>query len=205
MSSPSIYLISGANPGIGVNKYYNLSVCTSILLLSPGFVKQLVAHKNVIVQFAGAWNPSGTNDLHALVQKYPGKLYINVKHVSRDKATNDAAAVDHQGFRQAGRRDCQCRYEYSFWCAMPSMFSMNLIPQLLMTSYTRLGNFCRANAQWLQCRSRVYLCYFNFIYKVYYQVHVVGLHLSYFKQDIRCLRRAHILNLSRFRVQGALK
>jgi len=70
--SPTVYLVSGSNRGIGL-----------------GLVTHLAARPEAIV-FAGCRNPSAATDLDALVAKYPGKVHI-VKLTSCDKADNDAA------------------------------------------------------------------------------------------------------------------
>ncbi|KIM82342.1 hypothetical protein PILCRDRAFT_820730 [Piloderma croceum F 1598] len=71
---PAVYLVSGANRGIGL-----------------GLVTTLARRDNVIV-FAGARNPTAAADLHALVQQYPGKVHI-VKLTSCDKAENKAVVA----------------------------------------------------------------------------------------------------------------
>jgi len=80
----TVYLISGANRGIGF-----------------GLVTALAARDNVVV-FAGARNPSAAKDLHALAQKYPGRVHI-VKLTSGDKAENEAAIAEVK--TTAGRLD----------------------------------------------------------------------------------------------------
>ncbi|KZO92365.1 NAD(P)-binding protein [Calocera viscosa TUFC12733] len=82
--SPTVYLVSGANRGIGL-----------------GIVSQLAARPNTIV-FAGARNPSSASGLHALAAKHPNTLHV-VQLTSADKASNDAAIA---GIRRiAGRLD----------------------------------------------------------------------------------------------------
>ncbi|KDQ17644.1 hypothetical protein BOTBODRAFT_105443 [Botryobasidium botryosum FD-172 SS1] len=80
----TVYLVSGANRGIGL-----------------GLVTALATRDNVVV-FAGARNPSPAKDLHALVDKYPGKVHI-VKLTSCDKADNEAAIAEIKTI--AGRLD----------------------------------------------------------------------------------------------------
>ncbi|KZO92384.1 NAD(P)-binding protein [Calocera viscosa TUFC12733] len=82
--SPIVYLISGANRGIGL-----------------GIVAQLAVRENTVV-FAGARNPSGATDLQTLESKYPGKVHI-VKLTSTDEADNKAAVAKIQ--KLAGRLD----------------------------------------------------------------------------------------------------
>ncbi|KZO92405.1 NAD(P)-binding protein [Calocera viscosa TUFC12733] len=72
--SPIVYLVSGANRGIGL-----------------GIVAQLAARENTIV-FAGARNPASAKELHALETKYPGKVH-SIKLSSADEADNKAAAA----------------------------------------------------------------------------------------------------------------
>jgi len=81
---PTVYLVSGANRGIGL-----------------GLVTGL-ATRNSVVIFAGARNPSAAKDLHALVEKYPGKVHI-VKLTSCDKVENEAAVAEIKAI--AGRLD----------------------------------------------------------------------------------------------------
>lgn len=80
----TVYLVSGANRGIGL-----------------AIVTALASRDNTIV-FAGARNPSAATDLHALVEKYPGKFHV-VKLVSNDKAGNEVAAAQIKEI--AGRLD----------------------------------------------------------------------------------------------------
>jgi len=82
--APTVYLVSGANRGIGL-----------------AIVTQLAAHDNVVV-FAGARNPAAATDLQALKSKYPGKLYP-VKLAAANKADNQAAVAEIE--KVAGRLD----------------------------------------------------------------------------------------------------
>jgi len=84
MPTPTVYLISGGNRGIGL-----------------GFVNALARRDNVIV-FAGARNPAAATDLQALAQQYPGKVHI-VKLTLCDKAENEAAVASITSI--AGRLD----------------------------------------------------------------------------------------------------
>ncbi|EIN06061.1 NAD(P)-binding protein [Punctularia strigosozonata HHB-11173 SS5] len=70
--APLVYLVSGANRGLGL-----------------GLVKALSARENTVV-FAGARNPDGAKDLQALAAQRPEKLYI-VKLVSGDVQGSEAA------------------------------------------------------------------------------------------------------------------
>ncbi|EJU05862.1 NADP-binding protein [Dacryopinax primogenitus] len=73
--SPTVYLVSGANRGIGL-----------------GLVTSLVARPDVVV-FAGCRNPAGASDLTTLASKYPSKLHI-VKLTSCDEVDNKAAVEE---------------------------------------------------------------------------------------------------------------
>ncbi|TRM64005.1 hypothetical protein BD626DRAFT_568608 [Schizophyllum amplum] len=75
MSSSTVYLVSGANRGLGL-----------------GLVTALVKRPDTIV-FAGARSPEKATELKALADANSGKLHI-VKLVSADKASNDAAAAE---------------------------------------------------------------------------------------------------------------
>ncbi|KII87104.1 hypothetical protein PLICRDRAFT_112652 [Plicaturopsis crispa FD-325 SS-3] len=74
MSSSIVYLVTGANRGIGL-----------------GIVQSLVLRENVII-FAGARDVEGAKDLQALAKQYPGKFHI-VKLVSASKEDSEAAAA----------------------------------------------------------------------------------------------------------------
>ncbi|KII83532.1 hypothetical protein PLICRDRAFT_119312 [Plicaturopsis crispa FD-325 SS-3] len=74
MSSNTVYLVSGANRGIGL-----------------GLVKALVARDNVLV-FAGARDVASASNLHAVSKAHPGKLHI-VKLESASKEDGEAAAA----------------------------------------------------------------------------------------------------------------
>ncbi|KAL1752416.1 hypothetical protein FB107DRAFT_250845 [Schizophyllum commune] len=82
--SPTVYLLTGANPGIGL-----------------GLAKKIAARPDAVL-FAGARDPTRANDLQALAAAYPDRVHI-VKIVSADKADN-AAAVE-EVMRVAGRLD----------------------------------------------------------------------------------------------------
>jgi len=70
--APTVYLVSGANRGIGL-----------------GLVTSLATRPDVVV-FAGARNPAAANDLKALETKYPGKVHT-VKLTSANRTDNVAA------------------------------------------------------------------------------------------------------------------
>jgi len=82
--TPIVYLVSGANRGIGL-----------------GLVTALAHRENAVV-FAGARNPLAATDLHALVNEFPGKVHI-VKLTSCDKKDNEAAVEEISSI--AGRLD----------------------------------------------------------------------------------------------------
>ncbi|KZO92387.1 NAD(P)-binding protein [Calocera viscosa TUFC12733] len=82
--SPTVYLVSGASRGIGLE-----------------IVTQLAAREDVIV-FAGARNPAAAKGLQALESKYRGKFYI-VKLTSADEADNKTAVAKIKEL--AGRLD----------------------------------------------------------------------------------------------------
>ncbi|KII87099.1 hypothetical protein PLICRDRAFT_176889 [Plicaturopsis crispa FD-325 SS-3] len=74
MSSNTVYLVSGANRGLGF-----------------GLVKALVLRDNVII-FAGARDPAAATNLQALAKQYPGKIHL-IKLVSASKEDSEAAAT----------------------------------------------------------------------------------------------------------------
>ena len=69
--------------------------------LGLAIVTALASRDDTIV-FAGARNPSAATDLHALVEKYPGKVHL-VKLVSGDRTGNEAAVAHVKAV--AGRLD----------------------------------------------------------------------------------------------------
>ncbi|EJU05879.1 NADP-binding protein [Dacryopinax primogenitus] len=83
-STPTVYLVSGSNRGIG-----------------SGLVTLLAARENTVV-FCGCRNPAAATDLDALVAKHPGKVHI-VKIVSGDLEGNKAAVEEVR--KIAGRLD----------------------------------------------------------------------------------------------------
>ncbi|KZT54358.1 NAD(P)-binding protein [Calocera cornea HHB12733] len=82
--APTVYLISGANRGIGL-----------------GLVTALAARPDVII-FAGARSPSSASALHALAAQYPGKVHP-IQLTSSDRADNEAAVKEVD--KVAGRLD----------------------------------------------------------------------------------------------------
>ncbi|KAF8970810.1 NAD(P)-binding protein [Flammula alnicola] len=78
MSSSKVYLITGANRGIGL-----------------GLVTELVAKIPEAIIFAGARDPSKATSLKELASKHPGKIKI-VKFVSGDVEGNQAIAKQIQ-------------------------------------------------------------------------------------------------------------
>lgn len=104
----TVYLVSGANRGIGMYfpslpVYAYIRTAPTLCLISTGLgiVTELAGHDNTIV-FAGARNPDAAKDLHALVEKHPGKVHI-VKLISADRAGNDVAVEEIKA--TAGRLD----------------------------------------------------------------------------------------------------
>ncbi|KZO92374.1 NAD(P)-binding protein [Calocera viscosa TUFC12733] len=73
--APTVYLVSGANRGIGL-----------------GIVTALAMRPDVVV-FAGTRNPATSSDLSALETKYPDKVHT-VKLNSADRADIDAAIAE---------------------------------------------------------------------------------------------------------------
>jgi len=84
MATPTVYLVSGANRGIGL-----------------AIVKALATQSGTIV-FAGARTPNTAADLAELVDQYPGKVHI-LKLTSCDREDNDAAVKEIE--RVADRLD----------------------------------------------------------------------------------------------------
>jgi NAD(P)-dependent dehydrogenase (short-subunit alcohol dehydrogenase family) len=87
--APTVYLISGANRGIGVLNTHNVDHTNTHVSSGLGLVIALARRDNVIV-FAGARNPTVAEDLQSLVQQFPGKVHV-VKLTSCDKTDNEAA------------------------------------------------------------------------------------------------------------------
>jgi len=75
MATPTVYLVSGSNKGIGL-----------------GLVTQLAARPNVIV-FAGARTPSDASALRALASEHRGTFHI-LQLVSGDEEGNRAAVAE---------------------------------------------------------------------------------------------------------------
>jgi NAD(P)-dependent dehydrogenase (short-subunit alcohol dehydrogenase family) len=88
---PTVYLVSGANRGIGTLNIDEVHTFNIYYTPGLGLVTTLARRDNVMV-FAGARNPTAAADLHALVQQYPGKVHI-VKLTSCDKDENKAAVA----------------------------------------------------------------------------------------------------------------
>ncbi|PBK79950.1 NAD(P)-binding protein [Armillaria gallica] len=74
--APRVYLITGANRGIGLS-----------------LVNELAAKNSDISIFAGVRNPSTATSLKELSKKYPGKITI-VKYISADVEGNKALAKE---------------------------------------------------------------------------------------------------------------
>jgi len=84
MATPTVYLVSGANRGIGLAIVNALATCSGTIV------------------FAGARTPNMAVDLVELVDKYPGKVHI-LKLTSSNREDNDAAMKEIE--RVAGRLD----------------------------------------------------------------------------------------------------
>ncbi|KZT54357.1 NAD(P)-binding protein [Calocera cornea HHB12733] len=82
--APTVYLVSGANRGIGL-----------------GIVTVLATRPDVII-FAGARSPSSASALHALAAQYPGRVHP-IQLTSSDRADNEAAVKEVE--KVAGRLD----------------------------------------------------------------------------------------------------
>ncbi|KAL1683350.1 hypothetical protein EV122DRAFT_201754 [Schizophyllum commune] len=82
--SPTVYLLTGANRGIGL-----------------GLAKQIAKRPDTIL-FAGARDPERATDLQALAVAHPDRVHV-LKIVSADKANNAAAVEEIK--RVAGRLD----------------------------------------------------------------------------------------------------
>ncbi|TRM64268.1 hypothetical protein BD626DRAFT_568042 [Schizophyllum amplum] len=82
--SSTVYLVTGANRGIGL-----------------AITSQLAARPDAIV-FAGARDPSRAAELKKLVKTYPGRVHI-LKVLSADRTNNDEAAQEIK--KTAGRLD----------------------------------------------------------------------------------------------------
>ncbi|PBK61995.1 NAD(P)-binding protein [Armillaria solidipes] len=74
--APKVYLITGANRGIGLS-----------------LVNELAAKNADISIFAGVRNPSTASSLEELSREYPGKITI-VKYISADEEGNKALAKE---------------------------------------------------------------------------------------------------------------
>ncbi|KAI4294028.1 NAD(P)-binding protein [Schizophyllum commune Loenen D] len=84
MAGDTVYLVTGANRGIGL-----------------AIVTALAARPNVVV-FAGARDPAHATELNALAKAHPGRVHV-LKVVSADKENNKAAIEEIK--RVAGRLD----------------------------------------------------------------------------------------------------
>ncbi|KAF8623181.1 hypothetical protein AX17_007506 [Amanita inopinata Kibby_2008] len=74
MSDTKVYLITGANRGIGF-----------------ALVNEIVSKQSNVFVYAGARNPSGATALNELTAKHPGKIQV-VKYVAADVESNKAIA-----------------------------------------------------------------------------------------------------------------
>ena len=104
MATPTVYLISGANRGIGAFPPYHFILAAKRLTHTPkglGIVTALAARPDTIV-FAGARNPSGATALANLAQAHPENVYT-VQLTSGSRADNETAVKEIQ--RVVGRLD----------------------------------------------------------------------------------------------------
>ena len=101
--SPTVYLLTGANRGIG-EAFVPFPISprpSNDILPGLGLAKQIAARPDAIV-FAGARNPAQATDLHALAIAHPERVHI-LNVISADRANNDAAIEEIR--RVAGRLD----------------------------------------------------------------------------------------------------
>jgi NADP-dependent 3-hydroxy acid dehydrogenase YdfG len=89
--SPTVYLVSGANRGIGTppSVYHAAVVIDAMNLTGLGLTKALVVRKDVVV-FAGARQPDAAEELQALAKDHPGQLHV-LKLTSADEVNNREA------------------------------------------------------------------------------------------------------------------
>jgi len=99
--APTVYLVSGANRGIGEQQAVSRMFACSSPVPGLGFVSALAVRPNVIV-FAGARDPSSAAELKSLELKYPDIVHV-VKLSSADRTDNTAAVAEIE--RAAGRLD----------------------------------------------------------------------------------------------------
>ena len=90
---PTVYLVSGANRGIGMQSAASAAEGAHANALPGLAIVTLLASRADAVVFAGARNPDGADKLHALAKAHPGRVHI-VKLVSADRANNDAAVEE---------------------------------------------------------------------------------------------------------------
>ncbi|KAI5890553.1 NAD(P)-binding protein [Schizophyllum commune H4-8] len=92
-NEPTVYLVSGANRGIGMVH----PACVAERAhasTSPGLaIVTLLASRSDAIVFAGARSPESADKLHALSRAHPGRVHV-VKLVSADRADNDAAVEE---------------------------------------------------------------------------------------------------------------
>ncbi|KAI4518564.1 hypothetical protein EV121DRAFT_283002 [Schizophyllum commune] len=92
-NEPTVYLVSGANRGIGMLHAACLAEGAHANT-SPGLaIVSILASRSDAVVFAGARSPESADELHALVKAYPGRVHV-VKLVSANRADNDAAVEE---------------------------------------------------------------------------------------------------------------
>ena len=100
--APTVYLVSGANRGIGKSSTRRPSMHSALIILPGlGIVKALSLREDVVV-FAGARNPSAADELQQLSKQLPDKVHV-VNLTSGNKANNEAAVTKVKEL--AGRLD----------------------------------------------------------------------------------------------------
>lgn len=104
--APTVYLVSGANRGIGKSFYSPTGQRTqaderTCGPLGLGFVTALAQREDAIV-FAGVRNPDAAEALRALAARHPGRVHV-VRVTACDEAGNRAAVAEVRS--KAGRLD----------------------------------------------------------------------------------------------------
>jgi NAD(P)-dependent dehydrogenase (short-subunit alcohol dehydrogenase family) len=89
--SPAIYLVSGANRGIGQSSVHRVCIYVDAAISGFGLVKALATRSDTVV-FAGARSPSSAAQLQELARQQ--KNVHVLKLTSCDKTDNQAAAAE---------------------------------------------------------------------------------------------------------------
>ena len=129
MSEPTVYLISGANRGIGLLTSFMLPLSVTHSY-SPGLtlVTELAKRRDTIV-FAGAREPTSATELNKLASAHPGKIHI-VPLVSADKVNNLAAV---QTIREtAGKLDVVIA---NAGVGTPLEFALKVAPETMLRHF----------------------------------------------------------------------